>query len=157
MYDVSKTTLSLAPMDKRARAQVHQLASCYNLISKSKGSGNHRFPTLIKNSRSGLQVKQGRVNAILRSVGGASFGKGSKTGANAPKEAGRKTKERIPLPRNQEGAQVGFGAERIGQDNVGHRLLSAMGWVEGMGVGATQGMSDPVGATIKISRGGLGF
>lgn len=157
MYDVSKTTLSLAPMDKRARAQVHQLASCYNLISKSKGSGNHRFPTLIKNSRSGLQVKQGRVNAILRSVGGASFGKGSRTGANAPKDIGRKTKERIPLPRNQEGAQVGFGAERIGQDNVGHRLLSAMGWVEGMGVGATQGMSDPVGATIKISRGGLGF
>ncbi|MCO5565915.1 hypothetical protein L7F22_019590 [Adiantum nelumboides] len=157
MYDVSKTTLSLAPMDKRARAQVHQLASCYNLISKSKGSGNHRFPTLIKNSRSGFNVKQGRVNAILRSVGGASFGKGSRTGANAPKDDGRKKKERIPLPRNQEGAQVGFGAERIGQDNVGHRLLSAMGWVEGMGVGATQGMSDPVGATIKISRGGLGF
>lgn len=158
LYDVSKTTLSLAPMDKRARAQVHQLASCYSLISKSKGSGNHRFPTLIKNSRSGLNVKQGRVNAILRSVGGASFGKGSRTGVNgASKDDGRKKKERIPLPRNQEGAQVGFGAERIGQDNVGHRLLSAMGWVEGMGVGATQGMSDPVGATIKISRGGLGF
>jgi hypothetical protein len=32
-----------------------------------------------------------------------------------------------------------------------------MGWKEGSGVGHTPGSASAVGATIKISKGGLGF
>lgn len=152
LRDNRKTTLSLPPMDKHIRAQVHMLANCYNLTSKSKGSGSKRFPTLIKNSRSGRNIQQRRIDSILRSSTGG-FGSGSKPQSEKADRRIRST----PVPRNQEGASVGFGADRISEENIGHRLLMAMGWKEGSGVGATQGIADPVGATIKISRGGLGF
>lgn len=166
LAEEGKTTLSLAPMDKRARAQVHELASAYKLTSKSIGSGKNRFPTLIKNSKSAYgDINERKIRRILSGAGG-SFGairKGGRKGASSREtDAGwarAKTlaASKVSMPRNQEGADVGFGAERIGEDNVGHRLLSMMGWTEGSGVGANKGMSDPVGAKIKVSKGGLGF
>lgn len=157
LRDPGKTTLSLAPMDKRARAQVHLLANCYNLTSKSKGNGQKRFPTLIKNQRSGLNVNVRKVNSILRGASG-SFGSGTAYGAaTSVRVKDRASGAGAHVAKNQEGAAVGFGADRIGEDNVGHRLLTMMGWSEGSGVGLTRGAADPVGATIKVTKSGLGF
>ncbi|UZJ54551.1 hypothetical protein CBS101457_003871 [Exobasidium rhododendri] len=158
LRDQGKTTLSLAPMEKRARAQVHLLAGCYNLISKSKGNGTTRFPTLIKNSRSGLNINMKKINGIVRGSQG-SFGTGYKGKGG---DQFKSTKDRASgggalLPKNQEGASVGFGAERIGEENIGHKLLTMMGWSEGSGVGLTKGAADPVGAKIKVTKSGLGF
>ena len=61
------------------------------------------------------------------------------------------------VPKNREGEEVGFGADRIGADNIGHKLLAAMGWTEGSGIGSQKGMANPVSATVKTSKGGLGF
>lgn len=159
LRDAGKTTLSLAPMDKRARAQIHLLANCYNLISKSKGNGNTRFPTLIKNQRSGFNVNVKKINSILRGASG-SFGSGYKSkgsGGGVSKVKDRASGVGAHVPKNQEGAAVGFGAERISNENIGHRLLTMMGWSEGSGVGLTKGAADPIGATIKVTKGGLGF
>ncbi|CEH15556.1 RNA-binding protein RBM5 and related proteins, contain G-patch and RRM domains [Ceraceosorus bombacis] len=165
LQDWQHSTLSLPPMDKRSRAQVHMLASAYSLTSKSKGNGNSRFATLIKNSKSGQVVDQNRVNKVLRGAGGGAFGatfgakQKSKNRANGPAGRGavRDAGRAAIVPKNQEGTQVGFGAEKIAESNIGHRLLSMMGWKEGSGVGATPGSAAAVGATIKISKGGLGF
>ncbi len=32
-----------------------------------------------------------------------------------------------------------------------------MGWTEGAGIGQIGGMSEPVSAMVKMSKGGLGF
>lgn len=158
--DDGHNTMALAPMEKRSRAQVHMLADAYSIKSKSRGSGRHRFITLIKTKHSGVHVDTRKIAKIISGRGEASFGvtvksgkkgKGSGTGKGGG-QAGSF------VATNKDGAEVGWGADKIGADNIGHRLLSMMGWSEGMGVGASgAGMADPVNATIKTSKGGLGF
>ncbi|CAO1620180.1 unnamed protein product [Parajaminaea phylloscopi] len=153
------STLALPPMDKRSRAQVHMLASAYSITSKSRGAGRSRFITLIKTSRSGRQVDTRKVDRILRGHSHASsFGNPGKKASALGKMKGKgRNAGPVSTQRNLEGADVGWGADRIGADNIGHKLLSMMGWAEGSGVGASQGMSEPIGAKIKTSKGGLGF
>ncbi|ODO06132.1 hypothetical protein L198_01364 [Cryptococcus wingfieldii CBS 7118] len=60
--------------------------------------------------------------------------------------------------RPMEGKQVGFGADKIGNDNVGHKLLSKMGWAEGEKIGKAggSGIDMPIVAVVKNTRKGLG-
>ena len=159
LSDPGKDTLSLPPMDKRSRAQVHMLADAYSLKSKSRGGGRNRFPILIKLARSGIEVDHRRVSRILSGAQG-SFGIGTKAAAHGkgkdPKKVGQ-TGWGSHTPRNCEGAAVGYGADKIGAENVGHKLLLMMGWREGAGIGQVGGIAEPVNATVKITRGGLGF
>lgn len=133
LADADRTTLVLPAMEKRARAQVHMLADAYNLKSKSRGKGHTRFPTLLKNSRSGLNVDRTRVARILGGHGNDGFGSGGGGGAGWKDRAGAKGKGKTAThggalaPRNRDGTEVGWGAEKIKADNVGHRLLSMMG------------------------------
>ncbi|CAD6888520.1 unnamed protein product [Tilletia caries] len=164
--DEGKTTLSLPPMEKRARARVHELANAYNLISKSTGNGNNRYSILSKGtgSRKFRPINYKRVNQLVHGAfsggsfglrpkgdkfgwGGKSGGGGGGAGRGAPDHASK----------NQEGAQVGFGAEKIGEANIGHKLLKIMGWSEGTGIGIIEGGAEPIAATVKTRKGGLGF
>lgn len=156
------STLVLPAMDKRARAQVHLLANAYDLKSQSKGTGNNRFPNLIKTSRSGYNVDQQKIRKVLSGRSNFKFGSSD----NHFSGKGKKEKKTVGAtgggsmaPKNREGAQVGFGAEKIGSENVGHKLLSMMGWNEGNGLGKQrmEGINEPVGAMVKINKGGLGF
>lgn len=151
-------TMALPPMDKRSRAQVHMLADAYSLKSKSRGAGRSRFITLIKVQRSGKNVDTRKVKSILYGRGDESFGIRGPRGLKAKGGTSGGSKTGGSAPANIDGSAVGSGADKIGADNIGHRLLTMMGWAEGSGVGANQdGMSEPVGATIKNSKGGLGF
>lgn len=53
-------------------------------------------------------------------------------------------------------------AQKIQADNIGHRMLQAMGWKEGQGLGATQsGIAAPISAAAAgpkqpADKGGLG-
>ena len=151
-------TMALPPMDKRSRAQVHMLADAYSLKSKSRGAGRSRFITLIKVQRSGKNVDTRKVKSILYGRGDESFGILGPKGLKAKGGTSGGSKTGGSAPANIDGSAVGSGADKIGADNIGHRLLTMMGWAEGTRVGANQdGMSEPVGATIKNSKGGLGF
>lgn len=41
--------------------------------------------------------------------------------------------------KRKEGEVVGEGAKMLGEDNLGHRLLSKMGWAEGGKIGKGDG------------------
>ncbi|KAE8224924.1 hypothetical protein CF319_g2253 [Tilletia indica] len=162
--DTGKTTLSLPPMEKRARARVHELANAYNLVSKSTGTGNNRYSILTKGKASAALrgINQRKVNWIVNgALSGGSFGLrpkgagGKGKGRDGPGGAGRGAPAHAS--KNQEGAQVGFGAEKIGEENVGHKLLKIMGWSEGTGIGIIEGGAEPIAATVKTRKGGLGF
>ena len=49
----------------------------------------------------------------------------------------------------------------IGKENIGARMLLAMGWVEGEGIGrhGREGRAEPVGVGMrpKVGKAGVGF
>jgi len=170
MFDLSSQTLALPPMSKKSRVAVHLLSEVYQLKSKSMGTGKARFPVLERTARSGVAgIDQRKVNAILGTAagerqthwGGAPLRgkqlglmralegkqKGAGGGGGGGGGGGKK---------HNEGAVVGQGADRLGEGNLGFALLKKMGWTEGAQMGLSGGISEPIAARIKNSKGGLG-
>ncbi|KDQ21251.1 hypothetical protein BOTBODRAFT_99647 [Botryobasidium botryosum FD-172 SS1] len=147
-----RQTMVLPTMDKESRKTVHLLAECFNLKSKSTGKGKDRQPTLIKTTRSGVGVNEGKVNWILgRSDARGGFSKawdrraGKGTGTGEKHKAG-----------TREGDVVGKSAAKISEGNIGYQMLQRLGWTEGDRIGKTAGLADPLTAVIKRSKLGLG-
>ncbi|KAH8996442.1 hypothetical protein EDB86DRAFT_2829114 [Lactarius hatsudake] len=145
----SAPTLALPPMERHARKSVHELASAFNLNSKSEGSGVARFTRLIKTTRSGLRIDERKVARIL--------------GNPAPPQGGGKGKGKgkgkaVVKIRPREGELVGGAAPKIDGSNLGFKMLSAMGWEEGNRIGTVGGvgLDIPLVAVIKNTKLGLG-
>ncbi|KAG6879360.1 hypothetical protein C0992_003278 [Termitomyces sp. T32_za158] len=146
------SSMSLPPTSKETRKQIHEMALAFNLKSISKGKGDSRYTTLTKTTRTGLFVDEGKVSKIVRrSVRGGGGGgefSGSKTrGARGGGYA---------MPVHKEGDEVGKAAPKIGESNIGFKMLSLMGWSEGQGIGKSGGLDVPLTAVIKRSKLGLG-
>ncbi|KZV77400.1 hypothetical protein PENSPDRAFT_741035 [Peniophora sp. CONT] len=143
-------TMALPPMEKHARKIVHELATAFGLKSKSVGKGGGRYTSLVKTTRTGTgRVNEGKVRAIVKRsggvvtvVGGGGGGKGGGRGGTV---------------RPKEGEEVGKAARKIGQSNIGFKMLSSMGWEEGVRIGGeTGGIDVPVVAVVKTTKLGLG-
>ena len=93
-----RDTMVLPPCDKETRKRIHDLAGAFNLKSQSKGSGNERYTTLIKTSKSGVGVKEGKVRAIMKKATNGSW--------DAP-PGGGKGKGKANLAKHREGEEVG--------------------------------------------------
>ncbi|KXN82020.1 G-patch and R3H domain-containing protein C30B4.02c [Leucoagaricus sp. SymC.cos] len=133
--------MSLPPANKETRKNIHELAAAFNLKSASKGQGRARYTTLTKTSKTGEgRVDEFKVGKIARRAGGM--------------ESGRKG--RGGVPKHREGDKVGASAPKIGEGNVGFKMLAAMGWAEGDRIGLSGGLEAPLVAIIKHSKLGLG-
>ncbi|KAJ7784463.1 hypothetical protein B0H16DRAFT_298750 [Mycena metata] len=147
------STMSLPPTDKETRKNIHEMAIAFNLKSQSKGKGDSRYTTLAKTTRSGLGVNEGKVAKIMRrganGRGGAGF---------VRYESGDKGKARVAaMPRHRDGDEVGKAAPKIGESNIGFKMLASMGWTEGERIGvSTGGLHVPLTAVIKNTKLGLG-
>jgi len=157
LEDKGMTTMTLPAMDKESRRRVHLLADCFKLNSASKGKGADRFPILTKKVRSGTGIDQDRIAKILRASKEA--GPGSNMAAfnrayyrKGPSGGGAKN-----VSGHVEGEVVGAKAAKIGETNVGYKMLQMMGWSEGGRIGLTEGgIVDPLTARIKRTKLGLG-
>jgi hypothetical protein len=142
-----QSSMSLPPADKQTRKNVHEIAGAFGLKSTSKGKGNARYITLVKTTRTGIQVNGGKIASIVRrserensSINGDKKGKGGSR-----------------VPRHKEGDVVGLAAPKLDESNIGFRLLANMGWAEGDRIGAsTNGLEVPLAAIIKTSKLGIG-
>ncbi|KAF9096165.1 hypothetical protein BGX23_011860 [Mortierella sp. AD031] len=55
------------------------------------------------------------------------------------------------------GTVVGASASAISVENVGHKMLSKMGWMPGVGLGASgEGITQPIEAIVRAKNRGLG-
>jgi len=136
-------TMSLPPMDREDRAKLHELAAAFNLKSKSKGKGSDRYTTLIKTTPSGFNINEKKISQFLHNNwnnGRFSSGKGKRTA----------------IPRQRDGDEVGKEAPKIGESNIGFRMLASMGWAEGDRIGVSGGLDAPLTAVIKNTKLGLG-
>jgi hypothetical protein len=61
-------SMALPPMTKEERKKVHELANAFNLKSVSKGKGADRYTTLIKTTRSGLNIDERKIGRVLRTT-----------------------------------------------------------------------------------------
>jgi hypothetical protein len=96
-----KQEMVLPPMEKSARKVVHELALAFGLKSVSKGKGAGRYTTLIKTTRTGVGVREGKIRAIMKrsNVSGGAY---EKPGS---REKG-KGKAGV-VPKHREGDEVG--------------------------------------------------
>ncbi|EPS37464.1 hypothetical protein H072_8847 [Dactylellina haptotyla CBS 200.50] len=151
--------LSLPPMAKTDRLQVHVVAHKFFMTSKSQGKGSNRFPVLYKTTRSRLfEGDEEAIDRILRATGNVNSrgklgnvrGRGGRQSVAGSGGSGIKTM-------HKDGMIVGTGAAEIGQGNKGYEMLAKMGWKTGTGLGSNRsGILDPVQAIVKNSRSGLG-
>ncbi|KAG0333884.1 hypothetical protein BG000_008801 [Podila horticola] len=168
--DRTTDTLQLQPMPKALRRRVHLLCNHYNLKSQSIGSGKRRFPVLIKTERTKMPVNPANVNKLLSQgdnelarlsaqFQGSRKGNGSNGGGNGNGYGGgKKGKGRGGFNAAiVHGAVVGAEASEISVENLGHRMLSKMGWAPGVGLGASgEGITQPIEAIMRSNRRGLG-
>ncbi|KAJ7213150.1 hypothetical protein GGX14DRAFT_620332 [Mycena pura] len=147
------TSMSLPPTDKATRKNIHEMAIAFNLKSVSKGKGDARYTTLSKTTRTGFGVAEAKVARIARR------GAGGRGGAAFVRDGGgEKGKGRAgAMPRHRDGDEVGKAAPKIGESNIGFKMLTSMGWADGQRIGAAaDGLHAPLTAVIKNTKLGLG-
>ncbi|KAJ1304472.1 hypothetical protein OPQ81_005619 [Rhizoctonia solani] len=152
--NISQKSMALPAMDKESRRRVHLLAECFTVKTASKGNGAGRYVTFQRTTRTGINIDEKKirrlVNADNEAEGGgiAAFNKAYyRRTDDGPAKSSIKTRD---------GEIIGHKAAKIGQDNIGHKLLSKMGWSEGDRIGMSGGLSDPLQAIMKRSKLGLG-
>ncbi|KAI1906086.1 squalene synthetase-like protein [Ophidiomyces ophidiicola] len=142
-------TLTLPPMEKKMRKQIHRLANHLSLKSQSRGRGRSRFPVLIKTSRTRtFDAKSvNDLNILYNST--SHMRPGSITSRRSSKR--EKTAPYI------EGEVVGASAPKIGAGSKGWMMLEKMGWTNGSSLGAlhNKGILQPVSHIVKTSKAGL--
>ncbi|KAF9048192.1 hypothetical protein BDZ89DRAFT_1126784 [Hymenopellis radicata] len=155
----SSGSMTLPPTNKETRKNVHLLAIAFGLKSVSKGKGDARYTTLAKTTRSGVgRVDEKKVAQVMRMMsarGGAGADWTDYAGSGRGQGKGKGT---VHMPRHKEGDEVGKEAPKIGQSNIGFKMLASMGWSEGthIGVAEERALKDPLTAVIKNTKLGLG-
>ena len=140
-------------MHRLARKAVHELATAYNLGSKSKGSGTARYTTLFKlETTANSPLNERKIANILRRTSHVSALE--RASADANRVASYRVQARSSHLRD--GDVVGGDAEEIASDNRGRVMLEKLGWRSGMGLGAEGGgITIPLLAVVKKSKSGL--
>ncbi|KAF3080351.1 hypothetical protein TWF569_001654 [Orbilia oligospora] len=150
--------LSLPPMHKQDRLEIHILAHSFFMQSKSQGKGNNRFPVLYKTKQSRLfEGDEKAIDILLSKPNGRArrAGFGNNRGKVSRQPTGGSGGDRTI--HNRDGTIVGTGAAELSQGNKGYDMLAKMGWTTGTGLGSNRtGILDPVQAIVKNSRAGLG-
>lgn len=160
MLDDNQASRPFPPMDKKDRKALHEVANVLNLKSKSIGSGNDRFPTLLKTAKTPKDP-----NRIDRAIGLSIQGLLSREKKLGNKMA-RKNARAVTRDADRGGAAaatvrngeiVGAGAAEIGTESFGHKMMLRMGWSKGMALGKDgEGRLVPVEQVVRLGTAGLG-
>lgn len=118
-FDINRVVLP--PKDKQWRKRAHELCQAFHLKTQSNGAEGNRFMTLFRTSKSGIGVRQSRVQNVLRqskrfeqSVRDRNKGQRQKGGTRI---------------RTRDGEEVGATAPKIDSSNIGFKILEKMGYV----------------------------
>lgn len=164
LQDEGQHSRPFPPMDKKDRKTLHEIASAFNLKSKSVGTGKNRFPVLNKTSSTTAyseaqftRVMAASSRGFLR-VSGAGKGFGGKGGGNKFKPRGGQGGGFSSAATGlRNGEIVGAHAAEIGKDSFGHKMMEKMGWSKGMALGKDgEGMLLPVAQVMRSGKAGLG-
>lgn len=136
-------------MSANKRKMLHQIASQFDLGSKSVGGGASRSTTVFKTKRtivpdSAHDASRGGRFTNREDVGGGDAGRKCGGGGEG---------------KSREGMVVGASAPELSATNRGRLMLEKMGYRTGMRLGAegnNEGIREPIAAVVKISKACLG-
>ncbi|KAK6213013.1 SQS1 [Colletotrichum tabaci] len=154
----TQPSLTLPPMDNHARKVIHELASKFNIKSKSTGSGDQRRPMLHRTFRTAKFADETFDMAITR-VGRKYFPRNDiAVRAAVQRQSARRGGGGHAGVLYRDGEVVGGSAPELGQENKGRAMLEKMGWSSGTALGAlnNKGILQPVAHVVKRSKAGLG-
>jgi hypothetical protein len=142
-------------MDNNARKIVHELASKFNVKSKSTGKANQRRPTLYRTSRT-LQFSEPAFNRAVGRITRRYLPRLDTKGNRTKRPALSRVSNAIAS--YHEGEVIGAAAPELGVENRGRAMLEKMGWSTGTALGTldNKGILQPVSQTMKKSKAGLG-
>ncbi|EFY93634.1 hypothetical protein MAC_00125 [Metarhizium acridum CQMa 102] len=148
--------LSFPPMDLHARKLIHELASKFNIKSKSTGKADQRRPTLYRTVRT-LSYAELPFQYALGQIQRRFLPRLDNKGKRNSKPSATRCQNHGAASYH-EGEVVGASAPELGVDNRGRAMLERMGWSRGTALGAidNQGILQPVTQTMKKSKAGLG-
>ncbi|KAF9920855.1 hypothetical protein BGZ65_010873, partial [Modicella reniformis] len=168
-----KPTVMLPFIQLNLRRCLSELAKHYHVRAKTVGSG---IRALVRTHNSGSPVGPFNMRELLLKVN--MINKCRKAAKAAAKQRHRwsyhlqlrgydreerdqdssRRERRGPLGSVvADGTVIGSSASAISVDNVGHRMLSKMGWSPGVGLGASEGgITEPIESVMKRSRRGVG-
>lgn len=154
--------LSFPPMEQCVRHQVEMIGEMYRLECETKGTARSRYLEFTKTSKSkkphDTKLLDRLVNASLQHSSKAPKGR-----ETSKKHAKKHPKESLPIEEvktnvPKDGSVVGHDAPSIDTDNVGNKLLRKMGWTPGQSLGSgNTGIKEPVNASVKRTKKGIGF
>jgi hypothetical protein len=157
LQDMDEQELSLQSMNACQRQYVHKLASCYNLKSRSRGKGNHRFTVLYRMKYStAINHNWSKIEAIIRQaerdqktflsfMSSSSLKKTNRVSLGKKERTTSKTRDKLIIE------------EPIASTNIGNRMLQKLGWTPGAGLGQEgQGLKEPIPLVIRRKNAGLG-
>ncbi|KAJ3386023.1 hypothetical protein HDU84_001852 [Entophlyctis sp. JEL0112] len=169
--------LLLPPMPAALRRLAKQIAAAYGLVAKVCGSRDEKRLALYITRRSAVPDEwQALVDEIIAQSVRSGLVGNTRTGRAKKGNARRNISTRVGAPDDaaslRPGDIVGEGAETIGEDNLGHRMLSKLGWSPGETLGASVVRKDeslsenraersvkltvPITVTVRARRRGLG-
>jgi hypothetical protein len=164
-FKLTTASLEFPPLDKHARKVLHELASKFNINSKSTGKADTRRPVLYRTNRT-IRYSSTRLEDAAVHVDQAALRinrkyfhrvdlKGQRTESPRGPPGGRGGHKAVTL---RDGEIVGASVPELGQENKGRNMLEKMGWSKGMSLGAldNNGILEPVAQVMKRSKAGLG-
>ncbi|MCJ1314282.1 hypothetical protein MMC25_007962 [Agyrium rufum] len=153
-----KESLSLPPMDKKARRAVHEIANRFSLRSKSSGVGKNRFPQLYRTPKT-----TAFNDASVEDPGPRFLPRLDKKGYIRGHQGlytfgGKGRSGMVAGASYRDGEIVGGTAPELGVENRGRAMLEKMGWSTGTALGAlnNKGILQPVTHMVKTNKAGLG-
>lgn len=152
--DEDLESIPLQPMSKEYRKVVHRLCKYYNIKTKSRGSGNSRFPVLYKTGQTRLPNDFRDIDKILNASAFVEKSSKSPIKTGSPRSQIKSPSSSKPY---REEAIIAEKANPIAESNIGNQLLRKLGWSPGKGLGTNQeGIVNPIDAVFKSSKKGLG-
>eukprot|EP01085_Mycamoeba_gemmipara_P003754 Mycagemm_TRINITY_DN10280_c0_g2::TRINITY_DN10280_c0_g2_i1::g.3754::m.3754 type:complete len:280 gc:universal TRINITY_DN10280_c0_g2_i1:298-1137(+) len=149
--------LALTPTSRSALYACMALAKLYGLKCKAHGRQRSRYVMLTR----GKYTRVADARALSEFFDSLAPPPLPDLDGSVPKRSKHVRRERRSEMRKKaaagsDGAMVGAGAAAIAGDNLGHQLLSRMGWTGG-GLGREgEGMEEPLMAVMRHTRAGLG-
>lgn len=147
-------SVCLPPMDKHARKMIHELASKFNVKSKSIGKADQRRPTLYRTKRT-LRFDGDAFESAVRRIHRRYFPRLDYKGKGSQAQSSRNGYAEASY---RDGEVVGASAPELSTENRGRAMLEKMGWSTGTALGSqdNKGILLPVTQTMKRSKAGLG-